>query len=159
MELLKIDLLDSEIPQALLRCIRRCNRTETLRDRRIAARPARCDSSAEFWSRRKYLWKAVADRLPNQLLAVPVAISERRVDEIHAQFERPLQRSHRFVVSAALPLIAADAPSAISDLADFRFRRAQFSIMHDFTLSPAEQLPGRTKNRKAAATLCDRGGL
>ena len=54
-----------------------------------------------------------------ELLTVPVAVSERRIDEIQSEFQRAVKRRERLGIGSSLPLFAADAPSAISDLADF----------------------------------------
>ncbi len=65
-----------------------------------------------------------------------VAIRERGIDEIYAEFEGTLQGPHRFLVAAPLPLLAAaDAPSAISKLADFRFCGTQLPIVHLLVLA------------------------
>ena len=68
--------------------------------------------------------KAFAYRLAHQLFTVPIAVGERRVDEIDAQLESFSQSLNRFVVFAALPLLTADTPGAKPDFADFRFCRS-----------------------------------
>ena len=59
----------------------------------------------------------VADDLTDQAFAMAVAIGERGVDEIQAEFEGAADGAEGFVVGAALPLIAADAPGTIADFA------------------------------------------
>ena len=72
-----------------------------------------------------------ANHLPDKLLAVPVAISQGGVDEIQAQFDGVAQRIERLRVIAAQPLGSADAPRAITDLADVKSRSAQLAVVHD----------------------------
>jgi hypothetical protein len=50
--------------------------------------------------------------------------------QIYAKLKSTPQRSLRFVVFAAQPLLAADAPGPKPDLAYFRFSFAQFPVSH-----------------------------
>ena len=59
----------------------------------------------------------VADDLADEAFAMAVAIGERGVDEIQAEFEGAADGAEGFLVGAALPLIAADAPGTIADFA------------------------------------------
>ena len=58
--------------------------------------------------------------LANQLLAVPVAISQRRVDEVDPQLDGPVQCAYRLVVGATPPLGAANAPGSVAYLAHLK---------------------------------------
>ena len=44
-------------------------------------------------------------RRADELLAVPVAVAERRVDQVQAEVERALERLHGLVVLGAEPLL------------------------------------------------------
>ena len=81
------------------------------------------------------LLRGFAHDLPDQLLAVAVAIGERGIDQVDAQFDGAAQRGQRFVVRAAEPLLAADAPGAVADVADFEAGPAEFAILHDYQLN------------------------
>src|SRR5579884_3285974 len=72
----------------------------------------------------------VANHSAHQLLAVPFAIRQRRVDEVQAQFNGAAQRSQGLFVRPALPLAATDAPCAVADLADLKTGPPQFAGIH-----------------------------
>ena len=82
---------------------------EHLLDRDARAAPATAGSSAAPWSRRARL-RRLADDPADELLAVPVAVGERRVDEVDAELDRAVQRAQRLVVLGADPLDAGRCP-------------------------------------------------
>lgn len=57
----------------------------------------------------------VADDLADEAFAMAVAVGERGVNEIQAEFEGAADGSKGLFVGAALPLIAADAPGTVAD--------------------------------------------
>src|ERR1019366_2601697 len=75
-----------------------------------------------------------ADRIAHQLLAVAIAVGQRGIDQVDAKFPGAARGERRFVVGAAEPLRAADAPSAVSDIADLEVGPAKFAILHSLSL-------------------------
>ena len=71
-----------------------------------------------------------AHDLADEPLGVPVAVAERRVDEVQPEVDGPVQRAQRFVVVGADPHRLADAPRAVADLGDLEAGPAQSSIVH-----------------------------
>ena len=71
-----------------------------------------------------------AHDLPGQLFTVTLAVRHRGVDEVEPKLDGASKRAQGLVVIAAQPLLAADAPGAVSDLADFDVGAAEFSIVH-----------------------------
>jgi hypothetical protein len=68
--------------------------------------------------------------LPNQPLAMSVAVRQGCIDEVQAKFEGAVQSPNRFIVRAAFPLFSPNPPRSIADLADFYSCSAKFSISH-----------------------------
>jgi hypothetical protein len=73
---------------------------------------------------------SLADDFADKFFTVAVAISQRRINEVQAEIDGPMERFSGFVIVGADPLGAADAPSAIADLADFKICSAQFAVSH-----------------------------
>jgi hypothetical protein len=60
--------------------------------------------------------RAVADDLADELLAVALAVGQRRVDEVQPELDRAPQGAQGLVVLRADPLRLADPPGAVADL-------------------------------------------
>src|SRR6185369_620623 len=61
---------------------------------------------------------------------MPISIRQRSIDEVQPELKSPVQSPHGLIVGAALPLLSADSPGSISDLADFHSGTAKLSISH-----------------------------
>src|SRR5207244_4304576 len=70
----------------------------------------------------------LADDLADDALALPVAPGG--IDEVHAEFDRPVQGADGFVLLSADPSRSADAPRPAPDLGDRQARLAERTIMH-----------------------------
>ena len=79
-----------------------------------------------------YLRSTKAKRDAQQAFAEAATVERRRVDEIQSQLKRPPQCADGLIVGVHLPLLAADPPGAIADLADLDSCPAQLSITHRF---------------------------
>ena len=66
----------------------------------------------------------------DQFLTVSVAVDERGVDEIHAQFDGAMERGEGLLIGRANPHGAADTPGAIADFAHFEIGLAQPPVFH-----------------------------
>ena len=56
------------------------------------------------------------------------AIGERGVDQIEAEVDGAAEGLEGLIIRAAEPLLAADAPGAVADLADFEVGPAEFAV-------------------------------
>src|SRR5205823_12571437 len=70
----------------------------------------------------------LAHDLAADALTLPVAAGG--VDEVHAEFDRPVQRADGLVLLRADPPRSADAPRPVADLGDRQARLAERTIMH-----------------------------
>ena len=68
--------------------------------------------------------------MTHQLLTVAIAVGEGCINEVQPQIEGALQSLERSLVFTAQPLLAADAPRAVANFADFQIGSAEFSISH-----------------------------
>src|SRR6185295_6043010 len=73
---------------------------------------------------------APANDLPDDLLAVPVAVGQRGIDEVEPEVDRPVEGARRFLVAGADPLLCADPPGAVSDLGNLEPRPSQRPVVH-----------------------------
>jgi len=64
---------------------------------------------------------------------VSIAVGKRRIDQVDAQFNRAAKRQQRLIVGAAEPLLAANAPGAIADVANLEVSPAKFPVSHTLT--------------------------
>ena len=60
-----------------------------------------------------------------------IAIGQRGIDQVDAELDGAAQRLEGFIVVAAEPLLAADAPGAVADVADLEVGPAEFAILHN----------------------------
>jgi hypothetical protein len=140
-ELLHVDRLEAEIAQALLR--RRDHVLGRERLIRVHARARRPLPDLRRDLRRDHeLARMLTHDLPDQLLAVPVAVAKSRVDEGHAQLDRPAERAQRLVVFRADPPRPTDPPGAEAELGDAEARLAEDPRAHVVTV-PREGRNGR----------------
>src|SRR6266550_7571621 len=63
-------------------------------------------------------------------MIMPAAIARRRIDEVNAEIERPMQRRDRFVVIRRA-VRAGHAHAAKRQVRDFELRRAKLYVFHE----------------------------
>src|SRR5690348_11938838 len=71
---------------------------------------------------------ALADDRADDALALPVTPGG--IDEVHAEFDGPVQGPHRLILLRADPSRSADAPRPVPDLGDRQARFAERTILH-----------------------------
>ena len=71
----------------------------------------------------------------NELLGVPAAVDQRRVDEVHAEVDGAVEGLQRLLVLGAEPLRAADPPGAVADLRHVEAGAAESSLVHQIPSS------------------------
>ena len=76
----------------------------------------------------------LAHYLADKLLAVAIAIRQRRIDEVQPSSMASRRACERLAVIASLPQFSADAPCPVTDLAHLKSGSAQFAIAHDTTI-------------------------
>src|SRR5207247_11193111 len=94
----------------------------------VRARPSRPD--AVLWRHfggNVNLAAGLANHLSNELFAMPIAISQRGIDEVQTQLDGSPERGDRILVASAQPLFAADTPGAIADTADGEVGAPEFA--------------------------------
>src|SRR5581483_8065981 len=72
----------------------------------------------------------LADGLPDEPLAVAVAVAEGRVEEVDAELDRTVERTQRLGVVGADPHRLPDAPGAVPELGDLQARPAERAVPH-----------------------------
>jgi hypothetical protein len=70
----------------------------------------------------------LADDRADDALALPVTAGG--IDEVHAEFDGPVQGAHRLILLRADPCRSADAPRPVPDLGDRQARFAERTILH-----------------------------
>jgi hypothetical protein len=129
MQLLQIDGLHLQVAQALFGASNDVVVGKDLPDRDARARGPELVLRRRL-GRDENLAGRFAHHPAHQFLAVAVAIGQRRVDEVQAQFDSPPQRGHGLVVVASQPLFAADAPGAVADFTNLKSCPSEFAISH-----------------------------
>src|SRR5580698_2759774 len=129
MELLQIDAVHLQVPQAVLRTANYVFVREDLfyTDARLG-RPLlvqRRDLGGDVDS----LFR-LARNAAHQLFAVAVAIGQRRVDEVDSQIDSAVQGAEGFIVVSTLPQRSSDAPSAIAYVTDGKASLSKRAIFH-----------------------------
>ena len=76
--------------------------------------------------------RSVLDHLRHKPLAVAIAVGERGIDEVQAEFACSPQGDKGFIVGAAFPLFAANTPGAVADLANLKTSPAKSAVFHQF---------------------------
>src|ERR1017187_10441264 len=75
-----------------------------------------------------------ARRIAHQLLAMAIAVRQRDIDQADREIDGAAQGEQRFIVRAAEPLFAADAPGAVADVADSEVSPSPRVILHTLSL-------------------------
>ena len=129
MKLLQIDSLHAQVLQALLGALDDVVAGEDMLDADQRPRWPQLVHGRNL-GRNEHLLLRALSHLPNQPFAVPVAVSQRRIDKAQPQFKGSLQSGNRLLIRSAQPLFPSDSPRSISDLAHFHVRSAQFPVTH-----------------------------
>src|SRR5687767_16016382 len=78
-------------------------------------------------------------RFIDQFMIMAAAITRRRIDEVDAEIERPMQRGNRLVIIRR-SVRARHAHAAESKMRNFELRRAELNVFHDSSVR-SRQLP------------------
>ena len=129
MQLLQIDLLQLQVPQARVGALHHVVVRKDLADPDSRTRRPDLILRRHFGRHVHAMWR-ILHHAAHQLLAVAISVSERGVDEIQSQLKGAPQRGDRFVVGSSQPHRPADAPGPVPDLTDLDACLPKLAITH-----------------------------
>ena len=100
----------------------------------VAFRGVGIEASSGLGGDEDLLVRTVFEEASDQLLAPPVAVDVRRVEEVHPEVDRPVQGGVGVVLADGAPL-APEGPGAEADLRDAHPRLAKVPVLQSSVLS------------------------